>query len=335
MTTDKATEYYEKGMVFFDREEYLNAILAFTRALQTGGDIPSEEVYLYRAYAWFKRGEYEIAVSDINDALRQSPDNPSLYNARGRMRRESAQYGKAIRDFTLALEIDPHNPSHYYERSIAHSSESNWSAALEDIDKAIRLAGRDVVSTHPKFFIQRAVIRMNMGEHEKGLEDCHVVQRLDRPSAEAFRVCGDIYLAMGDHTNAGAMFYKATEIDPGLKELDISLARNHHQRREFDKAILYCNRYVDSFPNAFEAYQIRADSRYYLGEADEAILEEARKDCDRAIEYNPHYLEAYRTLLKIFQKQGDYMSHKYVEEKIREIEQIKTRNQITEKGNRE
>lgn len=87
--------------------------------------------------------------------------------------------------------------------------------------------------------------------------------------------------------------------------------------RQFEDAISCCDRYLQTVPNSYEAYRIRADAYYQLDN-----LEQAKQDCDRAIQYNPYCQEAYRTRAKIFRRKSDYLSAKQDENQIKRLENL-------------
>lgn len=335
MNTTITKEYAQQGFASFEQGDYLNAILAFTKVLnmrtsnQDGDpEIPFDRIYLYRAFAWAKRGEYEIATMDINDALRESPCNAALYSARGQLRRDLAQFGKAIRDFTLAVEFDP-QPDYYYERSVTHLKESRYTEAFSDIETAIGLTGHYGAIDHPEFFVTQAEIYLMNEEYEKALQTCSLIQETDAPPAEVYRIMADVYLATGNHIKAHEMFTEAVKRNPELTELDLSLAKTHYAKQEFTRTIFYCTRYLEAYPSSYEAYQLRGDSHYHLEE-----LDEARNDCFRAIEYNPNCVEACRTLERIYLKRHDYRSVDHWKKRIEEIENKMKNNHYHQKGSK-
>ncbi|MDR2170803.1 MAG: tetratricopeptide repeat protein [Planctomycetaceae bacterium] len=313
--SNDAEKFWQNGLACFEKNDYLNAILLFTKALHGKCGAPFEQVYLYRAYAWFKRGEYEIAIMDINAAIRETPDNADLYKARGQMRSELTQYGKAIRDFTIALELAPKDATILHERSVAYEKESNWKNALQDIETAINFAGKDAKNTSPELFIQRAKIYKNTKCYEKALNDCNLIQATEEPPAEIYLICGDIHLEQGNFIKAHDMYAQATKIDPNLTEVDISLAKSYFLKDEYDKAIFYCNKYIEKIPESVECYLICANSYYFKNELDEAL-----NNCNRAVEYNPYCAEAYKIRAKIFRAKRDFLSAERDEKRTNELE---------------
>ncbi|MDR1964276.1 MAG: hypothetical protein LBQ50_10895 [Planctomycetaceae bacterium] len=318
---EQQEEYIEQALEFYDNEDYLNALVYFTKAIAEG-KIHNEHIYHYRAEAWSKRGEYDIAIMEINDALRENPQNAKLYGKRGEFHHKSAQYSKSIRDLTLAIELESHVPIYYYERSIAHSKISNWTAALEDIETAIHLAGNDAEKESPEFYVQRAEIALKTNDLEKGLEDCQRILKSDSPPNNAYRICGEILLAMGDSINGVKMLEKAAELG---ENINLSMAKGRHQKHEYQEAIQWCDRYIEFNSTDHEAFHLRGNSYYflYLKDNDKKNLENARRDCEFALEYYPYFIEAYRTLVRVFLALGDFLRSQHCEEKIKELENLK------------
>jgi tetratricopeptide (TPR) repeat protein len=50
-----------------------------------------------------KKGNYDKAIADLNEAIRLNPSSFSAYNNRGSVWEEKSEYDKAITDYNEAL----------------------------------------------------------------------------------------------------------------------------------------------------------------------------------------------------------------------------------------
>ncbi len=83
-----------------------------------------------------EKGQYDQALAEFNRALNINPQDPMLYNYRGKVYWAKGQNDKALADFTQALSIDPKNGRAYEYRSLVYCSLEDFAKALADVEKA-------------------------------------------------------------------------------------------------------------------------------------------------------------------------------------------------------
>jgi len=82
---------------------------------------PDEEIIeIYTALKYFKQGEFESVISQINKALKINPDLARAYNIRGSALLKLKEYGRALYDFSKAIEINPDDPRPYFNRGLIY-----------------------------------------------------------------------------------------------------------------------------------------------------------------------------------------------------------------------
>jgi tetratricopeptide (TPR) repeat protein len=94
--------------------EGAGAIEACTRML-TFGRLSYDgraQVYLNRGLAFARAGDAASAIADLDESIRNWPNNPWAYNDRGLVYEVLLrQHGQAYRDYEMAVSIDPTNDS--------------------------------------------------------------------------------------------------------------------------------------------------------------------------------------------------------------------------------
>ena len=68
---------------------------------------PTVNSYFIRAASYFELGEYDRAISDLNDAIALDATDPACWQERGLVYTHLGEYSKALADLTHALELDP------------------------------------------------------------------------------------------------------------------------------------------------------------------------------------------------------------------------------------
>ena len=84
------------------------AVAYFTRKIQANRDDPIP--YVIRAKVWEAKKELDIALGDLNEALRLDPTHAWVYNWRGVLWKEKKAYDRAVADFTEALRLESSLP---------------------------------------------------------------------------------------------------------------------------------------------------------------------------------------------------------------------------------
>jgi putative GTP pyrophosphokinase len=101
--------YKHRGMAYFARSEYAEAIDDFTRALEMDGD--SYKAAYYRGVVHSVMGQYDEAVDDFTRSLRINPYQPFCLFRRGQAYYHREDYPGALADAETSLTLDPENVS--------------------------------------------------------------------------------------------------------------------------------------------------------------------------------------------------------------------------------
>ncbi len=122
------------------------------------------------------------------------------------------------------------DPSVYEARARCHIETGNWKQALKELDRAIAV----------------------------------------RPVASAYRMQGEICFQQKLDDRAVRCFKKALAIDPGDYWSNRDLASLYDSRKEYDKALLYCNQMIRLRPKEPDGYGLRAKIYQHMGKPDMA-----------------------------------------------------------------
>ncbi len=137
---DNADAFNMRGVAYFERKEYSNALLDYDQAIKL-------EPTFYRPYynrALLKTAQSDLdgALKDYSDAIRFAPDTArqaasDLYLNRGQLFAGKSQPQAAISDFSKAIELNPTNGLALYNRGNLYFNEKKLPEALADFQKAV------------------------------------------------------------------------------------------------------------------------------------------------------------------------------------------------------
>src|ERR1700744_2370997 len=100
-------------------------IAACSRVIDRGDRESRDEragAFVARALAYSERGDYDLAIRDLDDATSLNPRNSVAFNNRGFNYSEKGDYDRAIRDYDEALQIAPRSPIPLGNRADAYTS---------------------------------------------------------------------------------------------------------------------------------------------------------------------------------------------------------------------
>ena len=156
-----AAAYLRRGNNAFSRGEHSEAIDAYGRCLELGGD--QAETYFLRGNANAEAKRYRDAINDYDEALRSpnlteveggSTHYPWFYYAilfnRGNMRACLGGHENAVEDYQRASDIDPEFTASHFNRGNAHFMRQQFEEAVSCYDKVLAVSPESISALHNK-----------------------------------------------------------------------------------------------------------------------------------------------------------------------------------------
>ncbi len=216
-------------------------------------------VYLSRAVAYMNLMESELAMADVDRALERDANNHVAWALRGELLSLKKDDEGAIAAYNRAIELQPKWSIAYLDRGGRYQERGDLDSALADMNRAVEL-GRG----SPVAYLLRSLLRFEMGDQDGCRADA------DR----ALRFAPQWMLA--------------------FPELFLNNLQGH-----LDWALAYYGRAIERMPNAYQAYQGRADACRANGRPDRAIA-----DYQRAIQLAPRQAELYLSRGRAYLQSG-------------------------------
>jgi tetratricopeptide (TPR) repeat protein len=102
--------------------------------------------YYKEVSALITEGQFDKAISLLNEALTIHPNHPDVFHDRGVCRFRIDDKNKALDDMNRAVELQPEYSYRYASRAFIRSALKDVSGAIEDYKKAIDLDPEDAIS---------------------------------------------------------------------------------------------------------------------------------------------------------------------------------------------
>lgn len=117
--------------------------------------------------------KYHDALTVVNEAIKQFPNNAELYNSRGMILLFLDSPNAAMVDINKALAISPNVDSSYVSRGMCKYDLGDYKGALSDFNKAIELNPKN-----DSAYSMRGIVRLNDGDFDGADADFKLSNKL-------------------------------------------------------------------------------------------------------------------------------------------------------------
>lgn len=205
-----ATSHMARGRSHLDREEYSQAIEAYSDAIKISLD--NAQAYMWRGYAFLKTEKPEKALRDLDEAILIDPALSYAYYARGTVYQIQGKNTWARRDLSEAIRLDPTLSGAYFTRGENYYSRARYDLALKDYDLAIR-HNRKLADAYNG----RCWVYGRMRRPRRALLDCDEALRLQPDHADTLVGLAFAHWQLGDSDRAREYLEQARRLDPDTK----------------------------------------------------------------------------------------------------------------------
>jgi len=192
-------------------------------------DVPSE------------RGLTKARIDSLNALIRDDPDNPALYVARGQAWQALGNPKEALADFGYALAADSAFADAWVEQI-------NLLYAMQDLEGCVAAADGCIAHAPEATacLLKRAEFHIHLRQYEQAFERLNAALQLDDQLEEAYWMKGKIYRENGNSELALSSFATSVEVNPAFFDGYIALGLQQAEAKD---------------PAAVDAYRSAADLR--------------------------------------------------------------------------
>ncbi len=214
----------------------------------------------------------ENELAEINNKIRNDPNNPEYYKSRSYYYFKKGEMDAAILDIDRCLKID----STVADFHIAKGDILFAQLKAEEAKNQFEIA-KKVDPFSYKADIKLAKLYLYIRNYKKSMEYTNAALKIDKHLAEGYFIKGSIYEEMRDSANASSSFQTAIEQDPNYYDAYIRLGilysklpkKNKNRALAYD----YFNSAIEIRPDFIEAHYDKAMYCQENGMPDEALDE--------------------------------------------------------------
>ncbi|MEI0702504.1 tetratricopeptide repeat protein [Brachyspira intermedia] len=125
----------EIGIIYYENRQYETAIKYFDEALDVQPN--NSEALKYKAFCFVNMGNFNDAISGMNNIYKKFPDDPLLNYNLGRAYRGREDYKTAIRYYANSYKDKEYSVRSLYEMGLCYIKLENIESAIKTLEKAI------------------------------------------------------------------------------------------------------------------------------------------------------------------------------------------------------
>jgi tetratricopeptide (TPR) repeat protein len=208
---DRLAAYYRRSRAYARKKDFDHAIQDDTEIIrQHPGEAMS---YNNRGFDYQGKGDYDLAIQDYNHAMQLVPEMSLAWFNRGEVYHLKGDYPHAIDDFTHVIKLDPRNAIAWNNRCYYRAISGQLTDALADCNQSLQLkpgVGATLDS--------RAFTYLKMKKYDLAIQDYDAAIAKNENKAPWLYGRGLARRAKHDTAGSEADIAAALKIDPKIAE---------------------------------------------------------------------------------------------------------------------
>ncbi len=300
----------ERGMALYEAERMAESLLAFEQAVETDAASPVARYgmgIVCNAVGWLDRAEREFEA-----ALLALPAFPEAHTAMGGLMLRRGAFGEAERHYTTAVEQQPASVEGHLCLGRTYARQRRFAEARAAYARALRLAP-DSGAVHRSIGEALAA----QGEHEAAIASYEAALGVNPADIDGHCGVGMARLRLKRHQDAVAPLQRAVDLDPRNTSAWNALGRAYAasgQTRLAEEAMAQSavlravDEKLEPHRRALDADPTDLAARYSLmkGLLRADRTDEASRECDRLLVFDPTHVAALDARVRIHLSQQEW-----------------------------
>ena len=168
----------------------------------------SAENYHLRGVAYLSHRNFENAIADFTESLREQPRNAGALNNRGQAHYMMGDLKAAVEDYSAAVAIDAKNALALNNRALAYLRLKDLASALKDLNSALK-----IVPDYPEALNNRGIVNQELGKPDDAIADFTAALKVYPRYVDALGNRALAHHQKNDHAKAVADLELAIRLD--------------------------------------------------------------------------------------------------------------------------
>lgn len=164
--------------------------------------------FTHRGDTYLQKNDYDRAIADYTDAIRNNPNYGRAWSSRGMAYRSNGDLDRAVKDFDEGIRIDPNYVPAHWARHYAYLTLGDYDRAIADCTQAIE------INPSVYAYFVRSQAYLLKGDKAAALADANKAIQLNPKYASGYFIRGLVDFYDGSLPKALANFKQAAVLDP-------------------------------------------------------------------------------------------------------------------------
>ena len=323
LLVDIKKRYYYNGEIYFNREEYAQAIFEFQKAVEIDKNFKGAHRFIGEAY--LKLEELEKAEKSARETLRIDPNYKlaqellekikQKHKEDGDNYRNRKAYAEALISYQHAMRIDDKYKEAYNNLGIVYRNMKEYDKAIIAYQKAIDIDNRCQVT-----YNNLSIVYRNIGEYTKAVNSLKRAIAIKPDYQTAYYNLARTYFKMENLQDASETILEALRLDANdpdtlkllknIQDAYLKQGRNYFRQDSLEAAESSARAVLNLDPDCQHAHKLldNVKQTYYeqgLGCVENGVHTEAISIFQKAVKIDPEFKEAHYSLSKTYFKIGN------------------------------
>ena len=208
------SEFKQRGILAYEREDYRDAISDFDRVLNLNDT--DHEVYNLRGNAKSQLSLYPEAIDDYTNAIDLKPDEPDYHFQLGMAKYDMKQFEEAKKSFSNAIDLDSNKAIYHEQNGHACYKNEEYDEAIECFGRAVNLQTNDILSAN--LYYWRGMAKSENGKFPEAIDDFILAINLSPQDPSFYRARGMVKHRMDNFKEANDDFQTALKLAEEIKD---------------------------------------------------------------------------------------------------------------------
>lgn len=229
-------------------------------------------LYNFRGLVYLELAQYDTAMNNFNTALQLNPTSAVAFHNRGLVNHKLNRLDEALSDYSQSIRLESSNPQPYNGRAMIHIKRENYELALADLEQAITIN-----PAYADAYGNLGVVFYEQKKYEQAMDNFNITLQIDPQNANTYYNRGNLYFFVQENYELAIEDYsKAIELGTTINSVFIHRCKVYFTIGKLDLALDDCNKAIELMPNLPLVYYNRGYLLEAIGRTAEANADFAK-----------------------------------------------------------
>jgi tetratricopeptide (TPR) repeat protein len=252
--------------------------------------------YYRRALFFYREGEYDQALADIERAINIDDSVAEYFYLEGNIYYDDNMFENSFKSYQAAVDLDNEHVEAILKLSSLELALENYQLSLDMVNKALKV---DPMNADGYFL--KGFIYLDGGDTATAISSFRTAVEVNSDHYNSYIMLGKLY-ASEKHEYADDYYDNALRIRPNSIEALYNKGVYLQSIEEYDEAYLLYDQIIELDSSSYFAYY----NRGYMMLISDSSYSGAIKEFEKSLKYYPYYFEAYYNIGLCYENQGDF-----------------------------